>query len=280
MKPALQIDLDKILRDKSPVLNKWIPRFLIAWFKKFIHQDEMNFVLNQGQRLKGVEFAKFTIDYMGATLEFRGLENIPNNGGCIVAANHPLGGLDGMALMVAVSQVRNDFKFLANDILMHLEPLKDSFIAVNKLGSNAKKNLSIIADEYKSGKVILIFPSGLCSRKIKGKIVDLEWQKSVIKQSIVNQLPIVPTYIEGENSGRFYRIANLRKFFKIKFNIEMFTLPDEMYKQKGKNIVLTFGKPISHTSFSLKTLYSDAQKVKNHVYKLKNDLDLPFSNQL
>jgi len=177
MKPALQIDLDKILRDKSPVLNKWIPRFLIAWFKKFIHQDEMNFVLNQGQRLKGVEFAKFTIDYMGATLEFRGLENIPNNGGCIVAANHPLGGLDGMALMVAVSQVRNDFKFLANDILMHLEPLKDSFIAVNKLGSNAKKNLSIIADEYKSGKVILIFPSGLCSRKIKGKIVDLEWQK-------------------------------------------------------------------------------------------------------
>lgn len=278
MEPALQIDLDKILRDKSPALKKWIPKILITWFKKFIHQDEMNFVLNEGQRLKGVEFAKFTIDYMGATLEFRGLENIPTTGGCIIAANHPLGGLDGMALMVAVSQVRTDFKFLANDILMHLEPLKDCFIAVNKLGINAKKNLSIISDEYKSGKAILIFPAGLCSRKIKGQIRDLDWQKSVIKQSIVNQLPIIPTHIEGENSARFYRISNLRKFFKIKFNIEMFSLPDEMYKQKGKNIVLTFGKPISHTSFSQKNLFEDAQKVKNHVYKLKNDLDLPFSN--
>lgn len=277
MSKALQIDIDKILQDKSPVLKKWIPKFITSWIKRFIHQEEMNHVLMAGENLKGVDFAKFTIDYMGATLEFRGLENIPKEGGCIIAANHPLGGLDGMALMVAVAHVRTDFKFLANDILMHLDPLKDHFIPVNKLGTTAKKNLSIIADEYKSGKAILIFPAGLCSRKINGKIVDLEWQKSVIKQSIVNKLPIVPTYIEGENSKRFYRIANLRKWFKIKFNIEMFTLPDEMYKQKGKNIVLSFGKPIPHTSFNMKTIWADAQKVKNHVYQLKNDLDLSFS---
>lgn len=277
MGKALQIDIDKILQDKSPVLNKWIPKFVTSWLKRFIHQEEMNHVLRAGENLKGVDFAKFTIDYMGATLEFKGLENIPQHGGCIIAANHPLGGLDGMALMVAVANVRNDFKFLANDILMHLDPLKDNFIPVNKLGSTAKKNLSIIADEYKSGKAILIFPAGLCSRKINGKIVDLDWQKSVIKQSIVNQLPIVPTYIEGANSKRFYRIANLRKWFKIKFNIEMFTLPDEMYKQKGKNIVLSFGKPIPHTAFNIKSIWEDAQKVKSHVYQLKNNLDLSFS---
>lgn len=276
MSKALQIDVDKILQDKSPVLKKWIPKFVTSWFKRFIHQEEMNHVLKAGESHKGVDFAKFTIDYMGATLEFKGLENIPTQGGCIIAANHPLGGLDGMALMVAVAQVRLDFKFLANDILMHLDPLKDNFIPVNKLGSTAKKNLSLIADEYKSGKAILIFPAGLCSRKIKGKIVDLDWQKSVIKQSIVNKLPIVPTYIEGENSKRFYRIANIRKWFNIKFNIEMFTLPDEMYKQKGKNIVLTFGKPIPHSAFNMKNIWADAQKVKNHVYQLKNDLDLSF----
>ena len=278
MDKVLQIDIEKILQDKSPALKKWIPKFLINWFKKFIHQNEMNEVLSKGQTLKGVDFAQFTIDYMGATLEFRGLENIPASGGCIVVANHPLGGLDGMALMVAVSKRRSDFKFLANDILMHLDPFKELFVPVNKLGVNAKKNLSIISDEYKSGKAILVFPAGLCSRKIDGKIVDLDWQKSVIKQSIQNQIPIIPAYIEGENTRRFYRISNLRKFFKIKLNIEMLTLPDELYKQKGKNIVLSFGKPVSHQSFSMKNCWEDAQKLKKHVYQLKNDLDLLFSN--
>lgn len=172
----------------------------------------MNYVLREGNHLSGVEFAKFTIDYMGSIVEFKGLENIPQEGGCIVAANHPLGGLDGMALMVGVSEARKDFKFLANDILMHIEPLIDCFIPVNKFGNTSKENLANISKEYASGKAMIVFPAGLCSRKTNGKIMDLNWQKSVIKQSIVNKIPIVPTFIEGENSKWFYRIANIRKF--------------------------------------------------------------------
>ena len=276
MKDVLQIDIDKILQEKSPKLKFWIPKFIVTWFKNFIHQDEMNRVLREGNNLNGVEFAQYVIDVMGSKITFVGLENIPKTGGCIVASNHPLGGLDGMALMVGVSKVRDDFKFLANDILMHISPLKDHFIPVNKLSKNSKNRLSLISNEYKSNKAILVFPAGLCSMKINGKIVDLPWQKSVISKSIEHQLPIVPTFIEGENSKMFYRVANFRKFLSLKFNIEMLMLPDELHKQKGKAITVYFGKPIDYTKFSKKKIWADAQQLKNFVYQIKNNLTGEF----
>jgi putative hemolysin len=276
MKDVLQIDIDKILQEKSPKLKFWIPKFIVTWFKNFIHQDEMNRVLREGNSLNGVEFAQYVIDVMGSKITFVGLENIPKTGGCIVASNHPLGGLDGMALMVGVSKVRDDFKFLANDILMHIAPLKDHFIPVNKLSKNSKNHLSLISNEYKSNKAILVFPAGLCSRKINGKITDLPWQKSVISKSIEHQLPIVPTFIEGENSKMFYNVANFRKFLSLKFNIEMLLLPDELYKQKGKAITVYFGKPIEYTKFSKKKIWADAQQLKNFVYQIKNNLTREF----
>lgn len=276
MRDVLQIDIDKILQEKSPKLKFWIPKFIVTWFKNFIHQDELNSVLREGKDLNGVDFAQYTIDVMGAKITFVGLENIPETGGCIVASNHPLGGLDGMALMVGVSKVRDDFKFLANDILMHIAPLKDHFIPVNKLSKNSKNHLSLISNEYKSNKAILVFPAGLCSRKINGKIMDLPWQKSVISKSIEHQLPIVPTFIEGENSKMFYNVANFRKFLSLKFNIEMLLLPNELYKQKGKAITVYFGKPIEYTKFSKKKILADAQQLKNFVYQIKNNLTLEF----
>ena len=268
MRDVLQIDIDKILQEKSPKLKFWIPKFIVTWFKNFIHQDEMNSVLREGKDLNGVDFAQYTIDVMGAKITFVGLENIPETGGCIVASNHPLGGLDGMALMVGVSKVRDDFKFLANDILMHIAPLKDHFIPVNKLSKNSKNHLS--------NKAILVFPAGLCSRKINGKIMDLPWQKSVISKSIEHQIPVVPTFIEGENSKMFYNVANFRKFLSLKFNIEMLLLPNELYKQKGKAITVYFGKPIEYTKFSKKKILADAQQLKNFVYQIKNNLTLEF----
>ena len=137
--------------------------------------------------------------------------------------------------------------------------------------------MSNISNEYSSGKAIIVFPAGLCSRKIKGEIVDLGWQKSVIKQSINNNLPIIPAFIEGENSKWFYRIANIRKFLKLKFNLEMLMLPDELYKQKGKKIVIHFGQPIGPNNFSMKSIGSDVQRLKNHVYRLKDNLSLEFN---
>ncbi len=264
----IQIDLEGIIGNKNPKLLKRIPRFILNWFKRFIHQDYINEILKKGHGSEGSEFIQTVFDELGVKTQSIGSHNIPKSGGCIIAANHPLGGMDGMAMMLEVSKIREDFLFLANDILLHITPLKKHFLPVNRVGSSDRKSLSLIADAYNSGKAILIFPSGYVSRKIDGKIQDLPFQKSVIKKSIEHQLPVVPAFIGGQNSKRFYLISQFRKVFGIKLNFEMFTLPDEMFKQRGKTIHITFGQIISSDSFKHHTHVSSAENLRKLIYQL------------
>jgi putative hemolysin len=269
----IQIDLEGIIASKNPKLLKRIPRFLLNWFKRFIHQDYINEILKKGNGKEGPEFVHTVFEELGVKTESFGSENIPKTGGCIIAANHPLGGMDGMAMMLEVSKVREDFLFLANDILLHITPLKKHFLPVNRVGSSDRKSLSLIADAYNSGKAILIFPSGFVSRKIDGKIQDLPFQKSVIKKSIEHQLPIVPAFIGGQNSKRFYLISQFRKIFGIKINFEMFTLPDEMFKQRGKTIKISFGKMIDSNSFKGIKHVQSAENLRKLIYELAQNPD-------
>ena len=152
----------------------------------------------------------------------------------IIASNHPLGGLDGVALMQVMGRKRKDIVFPVNDILLYLPNLRELFIPINKHGSN-NENVEIIQKTFESEKMILYFPAGLVSRKQKGGIMDLEWRKTFISKSKQYKRDIIPVHIDGRNSSFFYSLANLRKMLNIKANIEMLFLPDEMYKQKNKD---------------------------------------------
>ncbi|HOS46964.1 MAG TPA: glycerol acyltransferase, partial [Paludibacter sp.] len=77
-------------------------------------------------------------------------------------------------------------------------------------------------------------------------------------------------YFHGRNSNFFYNLANLRKFFRIKFNIEMMYLADEMFKQKGNHFTVKIGKPIPWQTFDKsKTPFEWAQWVREQCYKIK-----------
>ena len=124
---------------------------------------------------------------------------------------------------------------------------------------------------------MLYFPAGLCSRKQKGEIKDLEWKKTFVKKAVQYHRDITPVYVDAKNTNRFYNIANLRKKIGIRFNIEMALLPDEMFRQRGKTIRLVFGKPIPYTTFDDRYTASQwAAVVREHVYKLKENPDLEF----
>ena len=124
---------------------------------------------------------------------------------------------------------------------------------------------------------MLFFPAGLCSRKQKDGICDLEWKKSFITKARAHKRDIIPCYINGRNSDWFYNLARIRTFFGIKANIEMLYLVDEMFKQRDKEIVITFGKPISYTIFDKKkTDLSWAQILKTHVYSLEKNSNSLF----
>jgi len=273
------IDLEQVIYKKNPKLLKVLPRFVIAYLKRIIHQDDVNSIIRNNQNKYGLDFLNACIEQFGVKVMYSGIENINPEGRWIIAANHPLGGLDGMALMSVVGKVNSNILVPANDLLLNVENLRMLFIPVNKHGSNAG-NVKIIDETFASDKAMFFFPAGLCSRKQQGKICDLEWKKSFITKARIHKRDIIPCYISGRNSDWFYNLARLRAWLGIKSNIEMLYLVDEMFRQRDKEITITFGKPISYTIFDKS--YTDlmwAQKVKKLVYSLNNDKNSRFTIQ-
>ena len=277
-KKIMQLDIREIAASKFPKKTNKIPKFVYSFLNRWLCIKEINCFLKDYENLYGVDFVNAILfDSYHANITITGQNNIPKDERITIASNHPLGGFDGLALIHAASTCQDNLAFPVNDFLTFIPNLKQLFVPINKVGSNSK-NIKELEECFASDKTILYFPAGLCSRRIKGKIVDLQWKKTFIKQSVLNHRMIVPTYIDGKNSNAFYITANIRKFLKIKFNIEMSMLPREMFKQKNKNIHIIFGKPIPWQKFdSSKNEMQWADSVKEFVYTLKDNPDNIFN---
>ncbi len=272
-----KIDIEKVIEEKNSSLKKALPGFVINYLKKIAHQEEVNHFINTYYDHEGVDFIKVLLQEMNTTVNTVNLEkNIPQTDKVIVTSNHPLGGLDGLALMLAVGRVRTDIQFPVNDILTKIPNLQVLFIPVNKHGSNSD-NIRLFNQTFEKNNIICYFPAGLVSRKQHGKIMDLEWKKTVISKARRYKRDIIPTYIDGKNSNFFYNLALYRKKLGIKANIEMFYLSNEFFKQRNKTLTITFGKRIPYSVFDKR--YRDnkwAELLKQHVYKLKDNPEAEF----
>jgi len=270
------ISLERILVSKNKHLLKVIPRPLLKWFKKIIHIDRINEIIYKYRDFKGASFATCVLEDIGVDIEVINSENIPKQGRALVISNHPLGGIDGMALMSEIGRYREDILFPVNDILCQLPGLKSVFIPVNKYGRN-NDNHGLLDNAFASDSCMMFFPAGMVSRKHNNIICDLEWKKTFIKKAVENKRDIVPVYTEAKNSNFFYRFANIRKKIGIRFNFELIFLPDEMFKQEGKKIKLIFGKPIPYETFDKSHTHQEwANILKEHVYGLKQDPNREF----
>ena len=259
------IDLAKVLTAKGIKPRWWIVRLL----NRILHVDEINKCLELNDDKEGVEFAKAIMDYINVTVDLKNAERIPQEGNPIIIANHPLGGPDGMALIAAVGSVRDDIIFPVNDFLMYIEQLKPVFVPIDKVHGNRNTSEGINA-AFAGNNILLYFPAGLCSRRIKGKIVDLEWKSTVIKKAIQHHRDLIPVHIEARNRRRFYTIANWRKRLGIKFNFEMALLPGEMFAQRGKTITMTVGEPIPWQTLDKDTMPNVwAQRLHDMIYTIK-----------
>ncbi len=270
------LDIEEVLSNKSPLLKKLLPGFFISYMKRLIHQEWLNHFLKDYHDDNGVDFIDKVLGEMNTKLEMKGLENIPETGRYLIASNHPLGGLDGMALMLAVSKVRKDIVFPVNDILLNIKNLKEMFIPINKHGSNTE-NIKIINDTFASDKLICYFPFGFVSRKRNGKIMDLEWKTTFLTKAKRFKRDIIPTHINGRNTDFFYNLANLRKKMGLKINIEMLFLVDEMYKQQNKTLVFTFSKPVPYDYFDNRYNKNQwAELLRQFVYQMDRDAPASF----
>lgn len=266
----IKIDVAQVLKTKAP--NTKVPKFIVKYLRRIVHEKELNQFFSDNPNLKNLDFIEAALNYMGVTFSIEGKENLPPRGGkYIFAGNHPLGGMDGITTGYLIGkEYDGKVRFFSNDLLMNLHPLHDMFIPVNKTGSQGKNNAESMNRLYESDNHLITFPAGMCSRKINGKIVDLEWKKNFINKAVQYERDVVPIYFEGRNSNFFYWLANIRKFLGIKFNIEMMYLADEMFKQKGNHFTIRIGKCIPWQTFDKsKTQTEWAQWVKDIVYKMQ-----------
>ncbi|MGP1515370.1 MAG: 1-acyl-sn-glycerol-3-phosphate acyltransferase [Bacteroidales bacterium] len=273
------ISLEEIIAAKNPKLLKFIPKFILTLFKKFICLDKINDIIYRYRYYNGVDFANALLNELNIQREIYGKENIPLQGRPLVVANHPLGSIDGVTLISIMGSNRKDILFPVNDILCQLPGLKDVFVPINKYGRN-ESNHNALNKAFVSDAAMCFFPAGTESKIINGKLQDFAWKKSFVNKAQQFNRDIIPVHIEGRNSKAFYRLFKIRRFLGIKFDLEMIMLPREMFKQKGKKITLTFGKIIP--SKKLDTRYNSLQwadKIRSYVYELHTNKNAEFKYQ-
>lgn len=270
MSPKKIIDIRELIASKNPTLLKWLPGFVIRYLERILHQEEINDFMNSCPDAYDEDFCDAVMDYLDIEIKLEGIENLPKEGKLVLAMNHPLGGMDAIALVSGLRKHRTGLKFIVNDLLLHLQKMNGLFLGVNKHGKNTLSKRGQIDELFSSEHVVCIFPAGMVSRKIDGKVRDLEWKKTFITLSRKHDRTIVPIYIDGSLSNFFYRLSNFRKGLGIKANIEMLYLSNELFKLKGSKMCMRVGNPVKANSFDSSISDKEcAQLIKDQVYLLE-----------
>lgn len=267
---AKYVKVERLLGEQ---LVQKMPRCIINYIKKIIHETEINESIDFSQGAMGADFFKPGLEYLDIAYEAHGVENLPPNDGkrYIFTCNHPLGGPEALIIGEVIRQYfGNNIRFIVNKLLTELKPLSPVFIPVDLLSNRQTRYLSINIDNlFQSDSQICLFPAGTCAKKIKGKITEMPWKKMFVTRAKVSQRDVIPVHCTGHNSNWYYFLSNVSRFFGMKMNLGMFYLVDELFKNKHKTFTVTFGKPIAWQTFDIaKTDVQWANEVREKVLTL------------
>ena len=227
----------------------------------------------KAEHYAGAGFFDEALDYVGITYKVRGEENIDLSKKYLFACNHPLGGPEALIIGSIFRRIYGDgFMVPSNQILYNMKPLQEFFVPVSVGGRQGREIAERIAGMFESDRQVLVFPAGLCAKSIKGVVTEMPWKKMFISQARKYQRDVVPVHISGHNSKWYFFLSWLSRTLKLKFNLGMIYLVDELFKQRGNEFVITFGKPIEYDRFDkTKTDLQWADEVKNIVKNLASD---------
>ncbi|MEQ8515207.1 MAG: 1-acyl-sn-glycerol-3-phosphate acyltransferase [Chromatocurvus sp.] len=191
---------------------------------------------------------------------------IPSSGRVVIVANHPIGSLDGLALLHLVRGVRPDVKVVANELLTSIEPLHSVLLPVTNMGSrgSSRDNLRAIRRHLESGRALIIFPAGEVSRLAPGGVRDGIWQSGFIRFAGATRAPVLPIHVAGRNSLFFYSLSMLAR------PLSTLWLVREMFKQSHNTVDARIGRPIPHEIYSASGFapVQLARMFRKHVYRL------------
>ncbi len=266
------IDIEKILNEKignNILFNYKITRNSIIYLlKKLFYTNKINNFLTANKTLKGIELIEELFEELNFSYKLanKDIKKIPSEGRLIVVANHPIGSLDGLALLKMIYEIRKDVKIVVNDILYNLENLRDFFIPVNVFNRQlTKESYEKIGEQLTNEGVIIIFPAGEVSRLKFFTVTDKKWNLGAVTFAKKYNSPILPVYVEAKNSWYFYLISTLYK------PLSTMLLIHELYNKKDKTINLIIGDPIPAKAFSENVItdFYQTKLLRKHLYNLK-----------
>lgn len=265
-----RIDIGNLLKSHFPKISPFVPRWTIRNLERLLHIGEINDFLEAHFQDDPREFVRQCVLYFELTGTVRGqqyLEDAASNRPVIVA-NHPLGGPESLVLMDVLASYAPEVRMVTKGIIGEIKPLQPLLVPIPK--KHDRSSVERFKTAFASDHPIIIFPAGYCSRVLSnGEIFDFAWHPTFVKMARKFDRPVLPVHISGANSKKFYRISAWRRALHIKTSLESLYLPDEMYKQRGNSLVLTFGHPITPDALVHDIPDNSlADRIRNHVFRL------------
>ena len=274
------ISVEQMIQQHMPGLQQkpWLQTPVRGALRHLLHEQEFVEFARRYPHLQGIEFVEQVLDYFQFAYQVRDneVERIPSTGKVVIIANHPIGSLDGLALIKLVSDIRPDVKVIANQLLMAIDPLHSLLLPVNNMsGGTERSRIDRISDHLQQEGALILFPAGEVSRLKPNGIRDNKWHGGFLRFAMSAKAPILPIYIDGRNSALFYGASMLYK------PLATMLLVQEMFKQKRKNIGMRIGELIPYDSFAQLPLETAAKVklFKKHLYRLAKDKEPLFKTQ-
>ena len=174
-------------------------------------------------------FELFKVKYQIDKKEIERLKAI--KGPLVIVANHPFGGIEGLMMVLLLSEIRPEYKIMVNDVL-RIEELKKVFLTVNVFSTKEKgrnsDSIKIILDYLRNDGLLGVFPSGeVAAFKLKsGTIREPDWNPNIGKMILKTGASVVPLYFHGNNSLLFQLASLINPNLRTSLLIREFVTPN------------------------------------------------------
>ena len=255
--------VDSLLRQHFPHLT--LPGPARSALKWLLRERDFQAFAAQFPHLKGLDFveqalSQLDFDYHVSDAQ---LENIPAEGRVILVANHPIGSLDGLALLRLLGRIRPDVKIVANQLLAGLAPLRPLLLPVDNLGGKTDRRAILAMGEHLAREgALIIFPAGEVSRLGPRGIKDGPWQGGFLKLARRTRTPLVPVHLGARNGLGFYLGSWLNKSWA------GLLLVGQLFRQQGGRMTITIGQRIPPHAFAALPAKEGARLVRSHLYRI------------
>ncbi|UTA46660.1 lysophospholipid acyltransferase family protein [Simiduia sp. 21SJ11W-1] len=264
------INIEQSVVNRMPWLDaqpKLVTQPAFGLLRKLVHEEEINAFLAEHQALKNFSFIDKVFDYFNFSysLSAKSRANIPAEGRVVIVANHPVGSLDGLALLRAVGEIRRDVKIVANDLLTSFTQIEDLLLPLDNLGrASFRKSYKAVVQALEAECAVIVFPAGEVSRASPLGIRDGRWQTGFLHFIRKTKASLLPVHIEAKNSALFYSLSMLYK------PLSTLWLAREMFNKNHTDIHFTVGDPISVRVLDSVQVADRhlAQRIKKYLYKM------------